>query len=97
MADEPIYTIFGIDKADDIVDRLTEWTSIGWDETDDTLLEHDISEAAGEIVRLRAVLDAIDALHQPVIDSEWLVKRCEQCDMEWPCRTHLLIQPKERK
>ena len=49
--------------------------------------------AADEIVRLRAVLDAIDALHQPVIDSEWLVKRCEQCDMEWPCRTHLLLHP----
>ena len=60
-----------------------------------------------EITRLRAelehereqsdewtkTLDAIDALHQPVIDSEWLVKRCEQCDMEWPCRTLLLLHP----
>ena len=54
--------------SDDIVDRLAEWASIGWDArvdpyqkyTDDTL-DHDISEAAGEIVRLRTRVAELEA------------------------------------
>lgn len=36
----------------------------------------------------RAVLDAIDALHQP--DYEY-PDECTECDFAWPCDTHLLI------
>lgn len=98
MTDEPIYTIFGIDKADDIVDRLTEWTSIGWDETDDTLLEHDISEAAGEIVRLRSLLDGVDNLHRKIrirLDDGEIDEVCDQCDDLWPCVTHVFLHAEE--
>jgi len=42
--------------------------------------------AADEIERLRAVLDAIDALHRGLY-------YCCECDYEWPCPTHLLIHP----
>ena len=53
----------------------------------------DLIEAQqAEIERLRAVLDAIDALHQPDSVSEM----CEQCLFEWPtCPTHLLLHPEE--
>jgi hypothetical protein len=48
-------------------------------------------EAADEIVRLRAVLDAIASLHTPRhrLDPTW----CHPCDDEWPCATYLLIHP----
>jgi hypothetical protein len=46
---------------------------------------HDLLTAAE---RLRAVLDAIDALHRGLY-------HCCECDFGWPCPTHLLIHPKE--
>jgi hypothetical protein len=51
-----------------------------------------LSFATDEIVRLRAVLDAIDALHQPLTDDfndYW----CRGCVYAWPCPTHPLIHP----
>lgn len=48
--------------------------------------------AADEIVRLRAVLDAVDALHQPY-ESHIPHMTCECCGYIWPCDTHLLIHP----
>jgi hypothetical protein len=50
------------------------------------------NQAAEEIVRLRAVLDAIDALHQPCNDGSGIMV-CKACDLRAPCRTHLLIHP----
>jgi len=47
-----------------------------------------INQATDEIERLRAVLDAIDALHQ-----QGALYHCPECDFEWPCPTHLLIHP----
>ena len=53
-----------------------------------------MDEAADEIVRLRAVLDAIDALHQPVpcdsFDVNWM---CGYCLAEFPCPTARLLHP----
>jgi hypothetical protein len=40
---------------------------------------------------LRAVLDAIDALHQPDSDGDI----CDQCLSEWPCPTVRLLHPEE--
>lgn len=40
----------------------------------------------------QAVLDAIDALHQP--DYEY-PDECTECSFAWPCDTHLLFQPKK--
>jgi hypothetical protein len=51
-----------------------------------------LSFATDEIVRLRAVLDAISSLHTPrPLDLTW----CHPCDDEWPCATYLLIHPQE--
>jgi hypothetical protein len=65
--------------SDDIVDELRQF-------------HHD--EAADEILRLRAVLDAIDALHQPVpcdsFDVDWM---CGCCLAEFPCPTARLLHP----
>ena len=53
------------------------------------------AEAADEIERLRAVLDAIDPLHQPY-NGQRGTRWCEAGDCDdsgWPCPTHLLIHP----
>jgi len=64
---------------DDIVTRLRR-AAIG-------MPQDDMNQAAAdEIERLRAVLDAIDALHRGMY-------HCNECDFEWPCPTHLLIHP----
>ena len=52
-------------------------------------------KAADEIVRLRAVLDSIDALHWRKTEfpecgnDEW----CGGCGWPWPCPDHLLLHP----
>ena len=54
-----------------------------------------LSFAIVEIVRLRAVLDAIDPLHQPY-NGQRGTRWCEAGDCDdsgWPCPTHLLIHP----
>jgi hypothetical protein len=50
-----------------------------------------MDEAADEIVRLRAVLDDIDALHRPVPDGGILV--CKACALIAPCPTARLLHP----
>lgn len=40
--------------------------------------------------RQNALLDAIDALHQPDTDA-----RCAHDWQPWPCQTHLLIYPEQ--
>jgi hypothetical protein len=50
-----------------------------------------MDEAADEIVRLRAVLDAIDAHHTSFTEDGG--EFCHVCVGAWPCRTHLLIHP----
>jgi len=67
---------------DDIVTRLREVATAA------PRLVPEAAEAADEIERLRAVLDAIDALHRGMY-------HCNECDFEWPCPTHLLIHPME--
>jgi hypothetical protein len=43
---------------------------------------------------LRAVLDAIDALHHP--HSAFGERFCCHCaSQDWPCPTHLLLHPEE--
>lgn len=68
---------------------------------DDNIIEQAVATLQGlwaEVQHLRSrvaasdnVILAIDKLHEPMVDSEWLVKRCTQCDMEWPCQTHLML------
>lgn len=36
-----------------------------------------------------AVLDALDALHQPYARTT----ACQGCEYQWPCDTHLLLHP----
>lgn len=48
--------------------------------------------AAEEIVRLRAVIDAIDAIHQPCNDGSGIMV-CKACDLRAPCNTHSFIHP----
>jgi hypothetical protein len=46
------------------------------------------------VTRLRAVLDAIDALHQPYSLGDGRTSEdCDECGDRWPCPTHLLIHP----
>jgi hypothetical protein len=52
-------------------------------------------EAVGAILHLRAVLDAIDALHQSTAAETPPFLWCNECVLPWPCDTHLLIQPKK--
>lgn len=54
----------------------------------------ELFDCADEIERLRAVLDAIDALHQP--DYEY-PDECTECDFAWPCDTNLLIHSQEAR
>ena len=46
-----------------------------------------ISDAAAEIERLRAMLDAVANLHEPTSVND---PRCSSCG-NWPCRTHLAV------
>ena len=39
------------------------------------------------------LLDAIDALHQPVGYDEVYGFDCAGCGQAWPCRTHRLLHP----
>jgi hypothetical protein len=66
--------------ADDLLDTLDAAAFCA----DHTEWQTAIRSASEEIVRLRAVLDAIDALHRGLY-------HCCECDFEWPCPTHLLI------
>jgi len=80
---------------DDMVRRIREnLPHIEWEQP---LAAEQERLAADEIERLRAVLDAIDALHQPypLGDGRIRWQHCDECDFEWPCPTHLLIHPKE--
>lgn len=85
--------------ADNITDleglRLIAWSLEGGNAT----MAAECRLAAAEIVRLRAVLDAIDALHQPNWhdNSGRNPKWCDTCDEVWPCDTHLLIHPQEAR
>ena len=48
------------------------------------------------VTRLRAVLNAIDALHHPITDHDdgfMPITVCRCCVGYWPCPTHLLIHP----
>lgn len=73
--------------SDDVVTRLREFHP----DVDD----YPGYEAADEIVRLRAVLDAIDALHTSYEDGTEQV--CHECYGLWPCRTHSLLHPEEAR
>lgn len=46
-----------------------------------------IQAAIDEIERLRAVLDAVDDLHEPTSADN---PRCSSCG-DWPCPTHLIV------
>jgi len=78
--------------ADDIVTRLRSENRM-------VLAPLHMSEAADEIERLRAVLDAIDAIHQSFIDPETGMTFCDECNTIdlWPCATHTLLHPKEAR
>lgn len=81
--DKQNYTKTGIEQAGDIVTRLQEQSqapALAW-----------LEDAADEIERLRAALDAIDARHVPD-DLKWW---CCEDGNDWPCRTHLLLHPEE--
>ena len=57
------------------------------------LLTHEGVVAAADL------LDAIDALHQPIanpFDSE-PNSLCGHCLHQWPCETHVLLHPKEAR
>jgi hypothetical protein len=78
----------------DIVERLRDSAKY-YDPVTPTFCER----VADEIERLRAVLDAIDALHQPIdnpYDSE-PNSLCGHCLHQWPCETHRLLHPEEAR
>jgi hypothetical protein len=74
--------------ADDIVTRLRHVVWLAEEGSEVTDLAED---AADEIMRLRAVLDAIDAQHTSFTEDG--DEFCHVCVGAWPCRTHLLINP----
>ena len=91
-------------SGDDIVERLRQSNGFRVHHTDDgPFITADVdllSEAADaieardtEIGWLRAECDAIDALHQPIGKPA----ACCTCWKAWPCRTHLLLHPKEAR
>jgi hypothetical protein len=41
------------------------------------------------------LLDAIDALHQPIGHDGLYIFDCADCGQAWPCKTHRLLHPKE--
>jgi hypothetical protein len=59
----------------------------------------DIIRLLSEVVRLRAVRNAIDALHQP--DPDYYSPRdrqmCLNCDLEWPCPTYELLHHQDAR
>ena len=59
----------------DIIDRLMD------------IYHADAADAADEIERLRAMLDAVDDLHGPTSVED---PRCASCG-DWPCPTHLIV------
>jgi len=76
---------------DDIVTRLRKpgWIAVGGSRAIDLG-----DEAADEIERLRAVLDAIDALHQPYpLGDGRTSEDCDECGDRWPCPTARLLHP----
>jgi len=77
--------------ADDIMTRLRHWG----DTVGSFMLRALHYEAAEEIERLRAALDAIDALHQPNWhdNSNRQPMWCETCGLDWPCQTARLLHP----
>jgi len=75
---------------DDIVTRLRVKDDVYTEFWQQKLMD----EAADEIERLRAVLDAIDALHQPYpLGDGRTSEDCDECGDRWPCPTYLLIHP----
>ena len=67
---------------DDIVTRLL---TVAWLGEEGSEVVDLAATAADEIERLRAVLDAIDELHQPGGPKNWTI--CTHCRVEWPCPT----------
>lgn len=51
------------------------------------------SELRSMILRLRTLLDELDALHVPFDYYGDMV--CHECFRTWPCRTHRLLHPEE--
>lgn len=71
---------------DDIVTRLNYfWQSDLYCDPEFTIQLCD--EAADEIERLRAAIDAVADLHEPDHTNE---PRCLSCG-DWPCLTHLIL------
>jgi len=89
----------------DIVERLRRWDdgriSTHYEGCWDShpvcaiLLAADAIEARdAEIERLRAVLNAIDALHQPYpLGDGRTSEDCDECGDRWPCPTARLLHP----
>lgn len=80
--------------ADDIVTRLRVKDGVYTEFWQQKLMD----EAADEIERLRAVLDAIDALHRRGIlytNASLATAICCECDYEWPCDTHMRLHGTE--
>jgi hypothetical protein len=76
---------------DDIVTRLRVKDGVYTEFWQQKLMD----EAADEIERLRAEVDAIDALHQPNWhdNSNRQPMWCETCGLDWPCQTARLLHP----
>ena len=74
---------------DDMVTRLR---AVAWLAEEGSEVVDLAATAADEIERLRAVLDAIDALHQPYpLGDGRTSEDCDECGDRWPCPTYLLI------
>ncbi len=71
-----------------LTDERNEWqaTAAG--------LSQDISNAEDEIERLRAVIDGVDAVRQPV-EAKNTMLYCNECGVAWPCVTASLLHPEE--
>lgn len=90
-------------SSDDIVERLTRSQDfklfVAGDGENGIRMMTEVErrqEAADEIDRLRATLDAIDALHQPDgYDRSDILIACVGCGDFWPCDTARLLRPEE--
>ena len=65
-------------------------------------LRAELRTERAEVERLRAVLATIDNAHEPQVDTDLDSLTmgglfCTEDDEPWPCRTHLLLHPKEAR
>lgn len=73
-----------------------------WLATANSELRSEVLALKQEVERLCSVLAIIDNAHEPQVDTDLDSLTmgglfCTEDDEPWPCRTHLLLHPKEAR